>query len=262
MSFVFRLKGDFASLEVETAMLWELGCQGIVQDNDDLLAYFEAPLELPLTGRWEQQGDRDWLAAYYAELKPVVLQRLIVAPTHCRVEARAGQSVIWLDPGMAFGTGHHATTRLALAALEQLDLRGKSVLDVGSGSGLLAIAADLLGAKTALGLDIDPATLPVANSNRELNDSKASFRLGSLDNTVPDASVDVIVANLFAELHAELAREYTRVLKPGGVLLITGILRERVAIVREALEPQLEITTIEPAEEWLLISARRPLRKE
>jgi len=259
MSVTFRFPGTLEASEAETALLWEEGCRAVVQEGPEVVAYFEAPVDLPLEGRWEEVTDYDWVADYYAGLGPVEVGPLVVAPTHREVTLRPGQRVLWLDPGMAFGTGHHATTHLALAALGALDLSGKRVLDMGAGSGILAIAADLLGAEAACGLDIDPATLPVARANAALNRSRARFGEGSLG-TEEVGCWDVIVANLFAELHAELAPAYARALRPGGSLLVTGILAERLNLVLEAFEGRFEHVATKREAEWALVHARKPER--
>ena len=255
MSAAFRLRGDLEELEAETALLWDAGCTGVAQEGGEVVAYFPAPIDLPLPGRWEEVEETDWLARYYDELEPVVLDRLIVAPTHREVTPAPHQRVLWLDPGMAFGTGHHETTRLALRALQSLDLAGKRVLDVGAGSGILAIAADLLGAAEALGLDNDPLTLPVAEENGARNDSKASFKLGTLDETVLPASADILVANLYAELHADLAPAYMRVLSPNGYLLVTGILEDRLPLVEAALTLHFDLLATKLEGPWALLHA-------
>lgn len=254
----FRMKGALESLELETSLLWEAGCGGIVQEGDDIVAYFDAQIDLPLTGCWQQVEDTDWLAEYYASLKPVELKRLIIAPTHCEVTPQAEQRVLWLDPGMAFGTGHHETTRLALAHLEGLELSGKTVLDVGTGSGILAIAASLLSAGRVLAVDTDPLTLPVAEQNRELNGADVSFRVGTLDETVASHSIDVLVANLFAELHVDLMANYWRVLKSGGRLLLTGILLERLPLVLAAIETNFADIEVAEDGDWALVQGTMP----
>lgn len=257
MGAAFHLKGSFESLAAETAQLWEAGCQGIAQEGDELVAYFDAPVELPVAGYWREVDEVDWLEHYYRDLKPVALDRLIIAPSHRRLEP-SHKKIIKLDPGMAFGTGHHETTRLALRGLEALELTQKRVLDVGSGSGILAIAADLLGAGEALGIDIDPQTIPVAQTNAKENGSSAQFCLATLDQTVASASIDVLVANLYAELHAELASAYARVLRPGGALLATGILRERFSVAERAIAAELEGLHTVWEGEWALIAAQKP----
>ncbi len=240
----------------DAALLWDYGCTGILEADGELVAYFPAPVALPFAGTWETVGDTDWVAEYHRTLLPLPIGRLVVVPTHHSVTLRAPQRPLWLDPGMAFGSGHHETTYLALEALEQTPLRSLRILDVGAGSGVLAIAADLLGAADAEGLDIDPETVPVAEANAALNFSRAHFSVGTLDDT--PAPADVIVANLFAELHAELAPAYLKALKPGGLLLVTGILAEREYVARDALTElfgDLDTTT---KNEWSLFRGRKP----
>lgn len=259
MSVSFRFRGVLEHAERETALLWEAGCRGIAQEGGEVVAYFDEPVELPLAGEWSEVDNTDWLEAYYAELKPVVLDRLIVAPTHHQLgdDDVGKRNVVWLDPGMAFGTGHHATTRMALAALETFDLSKRDVVDLGSGSGILAIAAALLGARTIYGLDVDAETLPVARANAELNRVSVGFREGTLSTETAANSADLIVANLFAEAHAGLAEAYAHVLRPGGWVLLTGILTERLGVVREGLEPYFTLAQTVHEDEWALVQAQR-----
>ena len=250
----FRMSGS--SEDASAALLWDYGCTGILEDGGELVAYFDAPMALPFAGSWETVGDTDWVAEYQRTLVPVATGRLVVAPTHHTVTLAAPQRPLWLDPGMAFGSGHHETTYLALAALEQTPLHSLRVLDVGSGSGILAIAADILGAADAEGVDIDPDTVPVAAANAALNASKAHFSVGTLTDASEPA--DIIVANLFAELHAELAPAYWAALKPGGLLLVTGILAERKLVARDALTALFGNLETEVKGEWMLLKGRKP----
>ncbi|HLU82501.1 MAG TPA: 50S ribosomal protein L11 methyltransferase, partial [Trueperaceae bacterium] len=165
---VYRLQGADGE-SAEAAALWELGCQGLVEETTAdgvpvLLAYFLDPIDLAFGGTWEMRPEVDHIAEYQANLAPVRIGNLVVAPSHAVVAATDGDNIIWLDPGSAFGTGHHETTAMALAALLATPggLTGKSVLDVGSGTGLLAIVADRLGAESTYGVDVDPLTVPVA----------------------------------------------------------------------------------------------------
>lgn len=254
MKAAFRMKGYLEARDADTDLLWRLGCEGLWQDGESIVAYFPSRLELPFGGIWEDAEAQDDLERYYAGLQPVYLNTLVVAPTHSEVLLKGGQKVLWLDPGMAFGTGHHETTRLALRELERLELSNKHVLDVGAGSGILAIAADLLGAATAHGLDTDPATIPVAEANGKLNRSTATFALGTLQDA-PAASADIVVANLFAELHVELCGDYRRVVKPKGNLIVTGILHEKIPEVEAALTACFEVGAVVTDGEWALLSA-------
>lgn len=254
MSAAFRFKGDLET-DPDLGLLWDVGCEALWQDGGEVVAYFPEKRDLPLEGNWESVATDDYLERYYTELEPVYLETLVVTPTHTEVSLRAGQKALWLDPGMAFGTGHHETTKLALEALEGLDLFGKEVLDVGAGSGILAIAADALGAARAHGVDNDPDTLIVAEENRRLNRSTATFSVGTVEDSAA-SSYDVIVANLFAELHVQLLSEYRRVLRPGGLLIVTGIMREKLAQVETALKTEFVVTKTKTDGEWSLVAAQ------
>lgn len=237
----------------EAASLWSYGCLGMVEEHGSVVAFFKERTELPLKGEWEEVEERDYVAEYQATLDPVRLPGIVVAPTHRRVELAAGERALWLDPGMAFGTGHHETTRLALTSLSSRDLVGKSVLDVGAGTGILAIAADLLGARSAYGVDVDAATVPVARENATLNRSRARFAHGTLEHAALPGRFDIIVANLYAELHAELLPAFARRLTKNGSLLITGILRSLRSVVLAAVPVTLEVVGESEEGEWSLI---------
>ncbi len=241
------------------ARLFECGSLGAVEETGgsgvEIVAYFDRQVELGLEGRWEDVETFDYVAAYRADLKAVRVGSLVVAPTHRRAELEAGQQVVWLDPGTAFGTGHHETTRLALGTLVSIDLVGRSVLDVGAGSGILTVAADRLGAGLALGVDIDAATVEVARRNAVLNRSRARFLTGSVDHPDLPARFDVIVANLYAELHAALMPAYLARLNAGGALLLTGILTRLEPTVRRALPEGLPFR-VEREGEWSLFAVR------
>lgn len=253
----FRFEADLDGDPPEVASLWAAGCRGVQQEGGEVVAWFDEEVDLGLRGVWSDGDDTDWLAAYYAGLEPVRIGGLVVAPTHVEPIVIAPQRVLWLDPGMAFGTGHHETTRMALAALEGMDLTGARVLDVGAGSGILAIAADLLGAASAVGVDSDAATVPVARENAALNRSRARFEVGTLSEDRPVAEADVVVANLFAELHARLLPTYARALAPGGTLLLTGILVEREPVVTRAVPPGLRFASRRQDGAWVLLVLER-----
>lgn len=251
MSYAFRMTASLEDAAVDS--LWQLGCTGVTEENNEIVAYFNEKLELPFKGEWQEVDSTGYVDAYYASLKAVVLEHLVIAPTHSEVVLTAGQRVLWLDPGMAFGTGHHETTKLILASLEKLELSDQTVLDVGAGSGILAIAADLLGAKTAFGVDIDPLTVPVAKENALLNRSRASFKAGTIEDV--DRQSDVLLANLFAELHMMLAEAYKDALKPKGVLLLSGIMKEKCDNVVTSLENLFDIQEVQHDGEWSFVKA-------
>jgi ribosomal protein L11 methyltransferase len=241
MRHACRYRGSARHAEGALALtLWEAGARAVAEEGEDLVAYFEGPVaDVPAGGSWERVDDRDYVAEYFAALDPVDVGAIVIAPTHRPVTLTVTQRVLWLDPGMAFGTGHHESTRLVLACLGRLDLMGRSVLDVGAGSGILAIAADTLGAATAFGIDVDADTLPIATTNAARNRSRATFAVGDFTDFVSDRAFDVVVANLVAELHVRFMGAYASVLRPGGDLVLSGIVEGRLAAVTGALAPPL-----------------------
>lgn len=252
--FAFRTPAPLGLEGPEAQVLWEHGCRGVLEEAGEIVGYFDSLAALPLSGNWEELPDEDYLGRYLLGLEPVSVGPLVVVPTHREAVLKAGQKPLWIDPGMAFGTGHHETTRLALLSLAEADPMGKSVLDVGSGSGILAIAADLLGAGAALGVDTDPETVPIARENARLNRSRAHFEARGLSSS---DRADLVVANLHAELHVELAPAYAQALAPGGKLLITGILAERSEIVMPAIFGWFEQLSWRDEGEWRLLEAVR-----
>jgi ribosomal protein L11 methyltransferase len=186
--------------------------------------------------------EADWAEAWKAHFPVLhVGRRMVIRPTWRRHRARAGEVVVALDPGMAFGTGLHPTTRLCLAGLEAVadeagdaGLSGARVLDVGCGSGILAIAALKLGASDVLGVDIDPIAIEATLANAALNglDSRLRARAGSLPSGEP--AVELVLANLIASVLVALADALHEAVAPGGRVLASGIFVDREAEVRAA----------------------------
>lgn len=212
-----------------------------------LISDFDAsPLEV---------SDEDWARRSQADLQPVTVGRLTIsprlsaspeppAPGRDRLPARPeplapSPDVIVITPSMGFGTGHHATTRLCLAALQTLDLSHLSVLDVGTGSGVLAIAADRLGAARALGIDYDPDAVQAARENLALNPTAraVSFAVADL-RTSPLPPAGVVTANLTGALLIETANDLLGAVDAGGTLIVSGLLAaERDEVVRAMTGP-------------------------
>jgi ribosomal protein L11 methyltransferase len=237
-----RYRGAAGEAEGSLALaLWEAGARAVAEEAGDLVGYFDAPVEVPPGGSWEAPDEHDYVAAYFAGLDAVVVGPLVIAPTHRVARLHAAQRVVWLDPGMAFGTGHHESTRLVLAALGRLELVGQRVLDVGAGSGILALAADALGAAEVVGIDIDADTVPIAEANGRLNRSRARFLAGPFGphDAGFAARFDVVVANIVAEAHVELMGSYAAALRSGGTLVLSGIVEERLESVLAAVRPPL-----------------------
>jgi ribosomal protein L11 methyltransferase len=247
---VFRLKGSFQTLDPLLPLLFDHGARGLEEKEGEVWAYFPERVDLPLEGEWLTLPDEDWLSAWKRDLKPVEAGPfLVLAPWH---QAQEGFIPLVIEPGMAFGTGHHETTRLALRALAGRVREGARVLDLGTGSGILAIAAAKLGAR-AMGVDIDPSVIPLARENARRNGVEVEFLEGSLE--ALEGPFDLIVANLFAELHQALMPAYAARLAPGGALLLTGILRSKADGVEEALRAWGFSFQREAEGEWVLYAA-------
>jgi ribosomal protein L11 methyltransferase len=206
----------------------------------------------------EEAGWADAWKQHFPVLR--VGRRLVIRPTWRRHRAAEGDVVLALDPGMAFGTGLHPTTRLCLAALERLAdggaVEGRNVLDVGCGSGILAIAAIRLGASSALGLDTDPIAIEATSANARRNRIARSVR--AREGTIPtgEGPFDVILANLIASLLVRLASELRAELAPSGTLLASGIFADREAEVRDAfMRAGLRVTDRFAEGDWVALDA-------
>ena len=163
-------------------------------------------------------------------------ERLCVRPSWEEYDNKDNRVVLSIDPGAAFGTGTHATTSMCLEALEKLVTPDMTVLDIGSGSGILSIAAILLGAKDVVGVDIDPVAVKVAKENAELNNvsNKAKYILGNLDEEITDC-YDIVVANIVADAIIFLADSAKKHMKKDGYFLCSGIIDIRAEEVEKAL---------------------------
>lgn len=206
----------------------------------------------------EFNNDQDWKDKWKEYFKPTRISKsIVVKPTWESYENKQGDKVIEIDPGMAFGTGTHETTSLCVKLLETYMKPQYDVLDVGCGSGILSIAAALLGARDVLGIDIDPTAVDVAKENLELNkvDHLAKAQEGDLTSGV-DYKADIIVANLMADLVVMLASDAKRHLKDGGYFISSGILVEKEKMVSSALiENGFEIVEVVEDGEWCAIVA-------
>ena len=208
--------------------------------------------------------EADWAEAWKVHFPVLrVGRRIVVRPTWRRHRREPDDVVLALDPGMAFGTGLHPTTRLCLAAIERLADDGvvtnARVLDVGCGSGILAIAALKLGAKSALGVDTDPIAIEatIANARRNALARRLEARTGSLPSG--DAGFDVVLANLIAGVLVPLAPRLRDELRPGGTLLASGIFVDRESEVRLAFEgAALEVRRRTAEGDWVALEAVRP----
>jgi ribosomal protein L11 methyltransferase len=207
--------------------------------------------------------EADWADAWKSHFPVMRIgRRLVIRPTWRRHRAAASDVVLSLDPGMAFGTGLHPTTRLCMAAIETLAdagrIAGARVLDVGCGSGILAIAAVKLGAERALGVDTDPIAIEAttANARRNRLGRRIRARLGSLPSEA--GPFDVVLANLIAGVLVPLAPALLDELRPGGALVASGIFVDREPEVTEAFETAgFEVTARTAEGDWVALEAVR-----
>jgi ribosomal protein L11 methyltransferase len=262
-----RATGD--DPDVLAGRLWLAGAEGVWVRPDDVVGYFpsrDAPV--PDGGRWEAVPEVDWAARWVAGIEPVAAGPVDVVPTWLADEhpERPGRTRVVLDPGRAFGSGHHDTTIGCLEALADLDLRGRSVLDVGTGTGVLAIAAARRGADPVVGVDVDPDAVEVARANADANGVTLVLAVGSVGGgPVPPVlrdrrgGFDVVVANVLTQTIVDLARPLVASVAPGGHLVASGIGLERSDRVVAALAAAGLVTpTTRARGEWAIVTGRRP----
>ena len=203
--------------------------------------------------------DGQWKDSYKDHFKTIDLtDNIIVKPSWEPVPENNTKKILELDPGMAFGTGDHATTSMCAVLMDEAGCEGKKVLDIGTGSGILAIAADLLGASDILGVDIDPSAVEVAIENAEANECGDNVRFieGDLTKGI-DFRADIVVANLMAEMVVMLISSVREHMLPEGVFISSGILVEKKDMVIKALDKAgFETVKVMKKGEWCAILAR------
>jgi ribosomal protein L11 methyltransferase len=260
------------------ALLNELGFDGFVEEEKGFHCYIKSGLFTDSvkiqvgdiletvfhvsnqTTTQTELMDRNWNEDWEKTIQPIwVTETLVIAPTWSPVEDAEGRTVIVIDPKMSFGTGYHETTRLMLRMMQKYLPSGSSVLDVGTGTGVLAIAAVKLGAKSAIGVDIDEWSADNGNENIERNrlGGKVEIRIGSLD-VVPEPIFDVILANIIRSTILELLPAMLAKLAPQGMLFLSGLLVEDQAQVESALKHNAcSVIDVLNENEWIGITARK-----
>jgi ribosomal protein L11 methyltransferase len=206
----------------------------------------------------EPLEDQDWERAWMENFHPMRFgERLWILPHDRQLPDDAVDPVIvFLDPGLAFGSGTHPTTALCLRWLDSQDLAGKSLVDFGCGSGILAIAALKLGAASALGIDHDPQALMASAQNAKDNGVADRLTLAG-SNTPVGEQADIVIANILASILIELAQEIGSLVRPGGQLALSGILAEQAGAVMEAFTDMFELEEPCQLDDWILIAGVR-----
>lgn len=210
-------------------------------------------LDKPLQYKTDALEDKDWEREWMDNFKPICFGgRFWVVPSWHQ-PPEPDQPYLLLDPGMAFGTGTHATTALCLEWLTEQNLTGKTVVDFGCGSGILGIAALKLGAARCIATDIDQQALKTTLENAELNGVADKIEV-YLPHHMPAIEADLVVANILAAPLQELASVIQGYLKPYGPIAMSGILQRQANDVMQAYQPRIEFSPPRFQEEWTLIS--------
>jgi len=201
--------------------------------------------------------DKDWVREWMDEFKPIPFgQKLWVCPSwHTPPDPDAVN--LMLDPGLAFGTGTHPTTAQCLEWLDSQDLTGKTLIDYGCGSGILAIAGLKLGAITGWGTDIDPQALEASRANAEQNAIKPEQLNLCLPEALPDIQADLVMANILAGPLKELYPKLDALCKQGGQLILSGILAEQADDLIDTYQQSFDFEPVQQREEWVFLAARR-----
>lgn len=206
----------------------------------------------------EEDYQNSWKKYLFPEK---VSEKFVVKPTWREYTPEADELIIELDPGRAFGTGSHPTTSLCLKLMEENISEGDSVIDVGTGSGILMIAADRLGASEIYGTDIDELAVESAKENLELNnisEDKAKVYKGDLISVVENKKFDVVVANILADVLLILLHDISKVVKPNGKIIFSGIIEDKCELLRREVESLgFTVEEIKADKEWraMLIKA-------
>jgi len=198
--------------------------------------------------------DEDWAARSQGSLRAVRVGNIVVAPPW---DVPAGPVVIIIQPSMGFGTGHHATTRLCIDALQRLNIAGRTVLDVGTGSGVLAIAASLLGASRSVGIDDDADAITAAHENLQLNPQAEATLLVADLRATDVGSADVVIANLTGGLLISAARALQDLVARGGSLVLSGLMAVEETDVLAAF-PAWSVDYRSEEDEWLCVVISPP----
>ena len=246
--------------EIGTTPLWQatnvialfeadVNTQGILTQLTKLMA----PIALP-SYRIEAIEDKDWVREWMDNFHPMCFgEKLWICPSWHQPPKPDAINIL-LDPGLAFGTGTHPTTALCLNWLDQADLKNKTVIDYGCGSGILAIAAALLGAKKVIGVDTDPQALEATQANAERNNVQIATYLPQ---DCPNENADAVLANILAGPLQTLAPILARLCRPCADIILSGILESQADIVSSCYQSTFTMQSPTQKEEWVRLVGRR-----
>lgn len=268
IKLVFDINEEYQEMII--AELMDLDFYGFEQENERLIAYVEQPryndahreyieqiiAAFPGASFYEAEPipEQNWNETWEKSIRPQVIGEFLVRPTWSKAVPDEGQILLEIDPKMAFGTGYHATTRLVLNELSTISFKNRDVLDAGTGTAILAIAAAKLGAKRVLGFDIDPWSRDNAVENIYINDMAGvvEFRFGGMEVVDNHEQFDVILANINRNAILELLPSFVAHARPGAVLVLSGLLNTDEQKLREKFENlPLSVDHMTREEEWI-----------
>lgn len=263
-AFVVRVEPS--QVELASDALWGMGVVAVEERQQDdgtvelwtSLGDSEPTLDdWPSEWPWRFEDVDEGVAETWREFATVIDVELglVVRPAWVPYDAPEGTTVLHIEPGATFGMGDHPTTVLSLRAVRRLVGAGQHVLDVGCGSGVLAVAACVFGVASAVGVDIAPAAVPVTLDNATANGVGERVHVSTTPLADVDGQFDVVLANILAPTLVALADDLRRVVRPGGRLVISGILDGRYQHVLDALVP-LSVEAVEILDGWAAVTLR------
>ncbi len=247
--------------DLGTTPLWSnthlLALFEVQTDSEAILEQIRAQWPSPIEVQVEQIEDQDWERSWMDNFQPMRFgDRLWIVPSWHEAPEPDAVNLL-LDPGLAFGTGTHPTTALCLEWLDRAEVKGRQVIDFGCGSGILAIAALLLGARHAVGTDIDPQAIEASRDNARRNQIDDEYLDLHLPEAMPSQPADILLANILAGPLVALAPQLTALVRPGGHLVLSGILAEQTDEILTAYRDSFELDPVANREGWIRVSGIR-----
>ena len=263
------------TLEQVSAYLFAHGCEGINVTEDRIIIYFNTYrwsneiklgiieyLRMVIPGfserniRVKSVTDHDWTSDWKKYFRPLrATSRIVIIPPWEKYNPQTGEILIKINPKMAFGTGHHESTRLVIIEMEKVIQEGMHVLDIGTGSGILAILAEKLGAESVLGIDNDLTAIRNAHENAGLNKTGSSVNFAFAElHDLRESQYDLLLANINRNYLMQSAGDFGRYLKQKGILVLSGILRtDEQQIVREFVNKGFRLVRKNAMKDWLVL---------